>query len=601
MTARIAGAAVLGCCVLLGGASASEVAVPPAPAAPDVETVVLAWTTARGWLDAMALPAEEAPEAAVELPDVRAISVLIRRSGEVVARGEWTEGGPLGLRRAMSRAIGELYGDPGLRRLLETAPAAMAPRLTLEVECAGEPVPVLGRTFEEVGSRIQPGIDGLAMRRESRWSFAFPGRLLAANSAKSPTGTFASMAVELGLAARDLSDLRRTEPVEVYRLPTTRLVQVEPGGTPLALLRLDELVRIESVTRESIRQLADHVAQRIADHVLFAHPVPGPRESRLPAMVRGDYHPVADEYRPLEAGPFDQWLVAFVLLRHANAPTTDALTADHVRTAAREWVLQAATPGEGVEEGVTFASDRAAAMAVLACSELGERFPTTDAVVATALAQLRAPLDGDPPHGLDASLTAAALARAAQNGVPGVTPADAASAIERAWAATPAREHGSMLPWIVMAEEWAGTARQDAGPDRLARLQAALLSAQSGAASGAPLDLRGGFPLAGQPDMASARSLPALAGLAFLLGRPEPSPQRSAEIWAGQLAALRFVMQLAVRSPFEQLYRDPERVAWGIRASPWDSDQATAAQAMGLLTLGESLRHWPPVADSDRP
>ena len=58
--------------------------------------------------------------------------------------------------------------------------------------------------------------------------------------------------------------------------------------------------------------------------------------------------------------------VAEHFLRHANAPTTDALTADHVRTAAREWVLQAATPGEGVEEGVTFASDRAAAMAVLA-------------------------------------------------------------------------------------------------------------------------------------------------------------------------------------------------------------------------------------------
>ncbi len=535
------------------------VAAPQPERLPEIEEVVAAWSIARGWVDRFAVPREHDAGSAVAVRGAGAVSVVLRAQGATVGRATIAPADGLAVRRAVGRAMSETLGT--LRSAIEVEGDAAGRRLTLEMEIAGEPVPLLGRTIAEAARRVRPGLDGLAMRRGERWAFAFPGRLLATNVAENPAATIASLAAELDLPARDLPELRELDAVDLYRFETIRLVQMHPGDQPTTLYRGDELLPQGAVTRAATERAAIAIAERLLRSVQRA-PLPADRAPERPRVdppesgdrvaspapgplwFPGTYRPLADDHRPPVAPPLDQVLCAGALLHAAASPAINrapggpALAAAARETALRVIETVALDPPAlllGEEEDLLLDPRVAAAtaLAVLAIAP-ADRAPWVAQLLKWSLERIgaidtSAPVDaaaraarGAERSALGAALVAAATARAALEEGLGVAPARVATAIEAAWASVPASDRASMLPWIVWAERDLHGLGMKGHPEVLIELREQLLafqvgygeavdggaamlnprpgadsSAALGAASRTPPDLIGAFVLSG--------------------------------------------------------------------------------------------------------
>ncbi|MFO0873369.1 MAG: hypothetical protein U0575_05300 [Phycisphaerales bacterium] len=656
------------------------------PSAPPVEACVSAWMVARGWLDQFGLPRESDAAAAVPLPSTSGVSVVLRAAGAVVGRADVNPADGLALRRAMGRAMGEALAT--MRSAIEKSGENAGPRLTLELELAGEPTPLLGKTVVDAARRVRPGVDGLAIRRGDRWALAYPGRLLAANTADNPVATFAALAADVGLQANDLADLKKVADVALYRVETVRLVQFQPGAPPVALIRNDELVADSAVTRAALTDLVAATARRLVRAVYR------PSADAPPRGFLGDYRSVSDERRPPIAPAFEQALCCFALLHltqnvSPGAATTSGTDANGSAGASRDPAASSRAEGDAfVAEtrrtvlqvlealstetstavvgsgGDAFGDRRAAAAAALAILELPAdgRPPWLAQMLEWALARVNEGFserdgfidtDGKPLSAQSQALLACALARAARASAataaggaslptagsaagapPAPAPATAASAAsgttssvrdasafraraaiaaDAAWRGVSPPMRVSLLPWIVWVErDLAATNPVGTAPrprSALLDLRDQVLASQAGRGDVAldreDADLRGGFALAGAGASAvggsdgspnvTAQSLRPIAGLAAMLADPEmtPAPAR-VPLAARQRDACRFILQLAVRPPMNELYRRPETVVGGIREATWDSTQPVAAQAMALVALVDSLAVWSP-------
>lgn len=629
-------------------------------AMPSVEDIVAAWSTARSWVDRFSVPREHDVAAAVVIRNASALSLVLRANGAIVGRATITPVDGLALRRAASRAMGEALGS--IRSAIEAGGDQVGSRLTLELEVAGTPTPLLGRTLAEAARRIRPGLDGIAMRRGERWEYAFPGRLLASNTAENPAATMGSLATDLDLPVRDLSDLREIDDVAIYRFDTIRLVQLGPGESPTTLFRGDEIVATTSITRPSTARLAADIATRL---IRTAH-----RDATgEPAKwFRGTYRALSDDHRPPAATIFEQTLCCLALLRLPESSALDSLPRAERELIAAECretaiaVLESLaidrpaplqTDGDDV-----FAEPRAAAAAALAVMAIdptqrppwleqllhwtmGRLVPAPDAAAAQATASsagddsdVIAGGDEPMPAPLDRALTAAALAHAALRGEASIDVDTARRAVAAAWASVPAEQRVSLLPWLAWAERdllmlgraddasMGVTSGHDAGNEpevtsaaqarhgMLIDLREQILAFQVGFGEGltefAP-DLLGGFVFVGPPPpfappQVTAQSLRPLAGLAVLLTEPTWTPEPAREpLWRRQLAGMRFLTQLTVRPPVDAQSRRPQSARWGVRQATWDSEQPTAAQAMAVLALIDSLAAWPVTADEVPP
>ena len=255
-TAALVGAITLG--ALLG---------PTAPVVgaeqyPDARDVVSAYLTVRTWVDDFNLPAPA--EAAFTLGNASGVCVILRRSGRVFGIGVDTTGDDLMLRRAAGRAMGEVLGTPTVAALPPDEIARTGRALTLELEVAGPLVPLLGRTFAEVAEQLDPGLDGVALRRGDRVAMLPPARMRATNTARRVEHLLPPLALDLGLNVLTLPELARRFDVSLYRFRTTHLAQVAPDAAPFSTLRGDDLVTDEQVTRAAIMDLALGIAEHLA-------------------------------------------------------------------------------------------------------------------------------------------------------------------------------------------------------------------------------------------------------------------------------------------------------------------------------------------------
>lgn len=599
----------------------------PAPAG-----VAQAYSTLRAWTDAFELPRPDDVTARVPIDGARGVCVIVRRSGRMLGSGSDVTGDDLMLRRATSQALGEVLADATVASLSKDVRDAIGPSLTIELEVAGEMSPLIGSTLPQMAVRIEPGLDGVALRRGQELLAMFPSHMRATNTAGDPAARLLALSVRVGLNAEDLSNLARRTDVAAYGFRTVHLIQPAPGRPPIQTFRGDVLVPMSAVDRQAIiglsNGLADHLLASVwpdpvgpATQPDFAPPL-GEAPPRQPLGMMGNYQPYADAYEPLVAPVLDQALCAIALQHYAESPAIAKDKALAASAGARMILKDLANVVEGeadpfaepaacaamvfaIVEQPSIADDEVlwvlldrAAAGVVACFDSGAGFahrtdaegierpmsPHSQALVAGAMCKLLALKDQRPQSAakLDAKLVRAAL--------------------ERAWQSVPRHQQAALLPWIGWAEIdfTRATGKALSHGDDLRLMREALERSGIGEESAAAPDLVGGLNLtASGADMAEhpradAQTIRPAAWLAGLIRDERFTPPGRAEsALARQLPTMRFLVQLSTRSnPGAVLatFRNPKRAAGGLRAAPWDWDEPLPAQALALVTAVQMLQ-----------
>ena len=607
----------------MGGTAASAGDPPLATPSPTVQATE-AWLDARGWLDKGETPTEPRP-----IPNARVVAASIRRDGTLIGVGE-SQSQPrteptrvdgtgtdapheADLSDAVRQAINEARRDTTLARALETDPSAWT-RLSLEIEVAADPVPLAGINYEQVARSIEPGIDGMAVRRGPRWLYTMPGRSMSLEVASDPARTFVGMASRLGVPMRDLPDLLPAETPALYRVPVTRLVQPLDSREPVQVTRIGRLVVTTPAdgADAGAETAADRIASWLCNHL---HPTTSGLDVAEGAAVlenlglRGDWIPSAGIHEPMAAFPADQALAALALARYARS-ASDPDRAAAARAAARR-ILIALLRVAPVERDPL--QDRnAVALGVMAALELKDPSPADadliharDTLIREFLrdASTSAWMTPDVPARTRIAEIVAACALCGA-GDPRVDAATLRNTLDTAWREIPRRELVSELGWMLWAERALAAASAPASPDVLAQhelarsTRAALSRAQiapeiddgTAADSRFPDDLMGGFRLAGPNTRgATAQSARPVLGLAMMLGSPSMTPEgeryRAREM---QRLAVRFLRQLQVDDVTAASIPGGRRCIGAVRSAPWEMRLSVAANATALLALTES-------------
>lgn len=261
---QFATAVALACCAFTTSAARAQ--------APSEDAAIDAFLAARGWLDRDALPALDAPEAAVALGETDAIAVILRVNGRVVGRGDDATDDPSDqlrmLRRAVGRAIAEALGDSIVRAVRPELNDQVTAGFSLEIELAGPTKPLLGRTIAEAATRIIPGTDGIAVLRGDEAFRAFPSRLLASDNADRPDATITMLMRSAGLPAKELRDFATSERVSLAKFDTVRIRQSAPNAPPSIVTRGGRLVAFNEVTPGFVRTLAIQLTARLCGNVV---------------------------------------------------------------------------------------------------------------------------------------------------------------------------------------------------------------------------------------------------------------------------------------------------------------------------------------------
>lgn len=607
---------------------------------PNSDDVQAAFATLRDWVSAFETPRMNDDSSRVPIEGATGVCMVLRRSGRVLGIGTDNTGDALMLRRAARNALNDVLSDPVLSALsadllkqqqenpehaltIDALRAQVGAKLTIELEVAGQLTPLIGRSLEQLARKLEPVIDGVALRQGQNIEYTFPSHLRASNAAAAgdPAKLLLNLAIKAGIAIKDIDELARREDLGLYSFRTITLAQNAPDESPRQTLRGDVVVPQEAVNRESIAALADGLAKHLIASLWPQTDDSGPEPvERVQVGIRGDYSVVADQYRPLFAPPLDQALAALALNRYANAGehgADRAIVAHAVDAAAT--ILRDLSIVTSVEDDPR--RDLAACAAIVHAMLEGP-WTLKDSTVAALFAEARSrvmqsfePGSGflnrlDPaqrartvPAPVQAML-AGALSRLLSQPDVESRPKDefVRQAIDEAWKSAPPAQHVALLPWIGWAEAdyVAATNQPLAHADDLRLLLEALHESRIGSAThpatATNADLIGGFALTGESlaaPTATAQTVRPGAWLATALTNPAlVENDKAAEYVAGHLRTMRFLMQLSVRSDNLGAVRNPGRALGGLRNAPWDSDQPVPAQALGLMTAADTLTYF---------
>ncbi len=561
---------------------------------PDPAGVVAAYLRLAHWVRAFDPPKPASPEAGLPIDGAHAVYIQLRHRGRVVGRGVDGGGDALMVRRAAGRALAEVLGNPTVAGLPPEDRTRVGAALTIELEVAGPPTALPGRSFERIRDQLDPGLDGVALRRGDSIRWLFPARQRALGAAGSAERHLPALAVELGLPARELGELTRRFDVRVYRFRTIHLVQRGPGRRPFETVRGQVVVPAASVDRKSIAILAEG----LGDHLLSSLWV-----GDEPLGIMGDYHPQRNKYDPLIASPRDQALAAFALARAATAPGLEAVS-ERFAGAASVILQELAAVASGEDDPLADPVACAAIVYAVTGNPDAQAAPVVSALFRAAAGTVARATDperaeGSPappqrtPH--DLAMIAGAAARLAAAGDDGpVSAAAARLAIDGAWASAPERDRVTLLPWIAWAEAdlARATRRSIRARDELRAMRRALALSRVGSVLvPGPVDLHGGLAVGSgprpRPTAQTARLAVFLASALRdpVLTLPEEAPADREHL----RHTMRFLIQLSVDDSFLWSMPSPQRALGGIRAAAWDDTQPVAAQAVALLAAAETL------------
>lgn len=550
--------------------------LPTAGKAPDDAVALTAFLAARAWLDADKLPAADSQAAQIELPGTSGVCVLLRLDGRVVGHGDDARGDPAMLRRAVGLAISRALGDETIRSVRRDANDIVTARLALELELAGPPLPLIGRTVAEAAARVVPGAEGIALRHGEGSERAYPSRLLATDRAERTDAVIASLIADAGLPPKDLPQFATADRVALSRFATVRLRESAPRATPSVVNRGGRTIELTEITRGATVALATQLANRLAAQVVS-------KDAGAGAVgLLGTFDATRDRFDPPFAGPRESALAALALARAASSSALPALVRESARQKSDALIrsLAALPDSERTEpvDAITLLAARSGAECDAALID------TLSARVRGTADALRLPEGRQSP--VPVAFRAAALASL------GVE-ADLKSATELAQSivaladSRPATVLQSALPLSLLAEQ-SGVSDDTRGSIRAAMATIASRLAQSqvgfdaASSEGMPLDLVGGLmPPSGTSGRIGAECLIHAAAISIAL--PPGGPASASPPPDMTRRFVRFLAQLTADDPWVGGVRRPEAVRGLVRSSLASDDCPPEALVFGLL------------------
>ncbi len=579
-----------------------------AAAAPDEGDAIAAYLKARRWVDAFDTPQAMEPGASVPLRNTSAVCVILRHRGRIISIGEGDRGARM-LRDAVSDALGAALGDEIVQSFPAEFSDQLGRRFTLEIQFAGDPEPLPGRTFAEMGRQIRPGLDGMAFRSavgrgpdaQERWVRQWPCRALASNAAAEPARQAPAIISRFGMPPHRAEAAVQRGDVGVYRFRTFTLGQTTADGAPYETVRGDTVVVVRD-EEAAIRETGKAIAARLVA-------ARWPNET-LPGLgLRGTYFPHSDRYDPPAAPPTEQAMAAFALRRYARLALGETAGAERELLDATARAILADLALVTETEADPYEREIACAFMVLAILEVGpsRRAPVEADMLKRAAATVRAAFTEAGELATSGGVRApvfqrspvlhaagvAALARLATTGPERLRPtrATVAGAMTAVMARAPGGQVVGLFPWLVLAtQEVAPTAAQ---AKTIATALDAVVAAQADFVDLGPQeqDLAGGYRLSGTraDQRPTAQSLRPATAIAAAWGEASLTPAAGRESRADSIRrAVRFVRQLTVREATAARTPDAARARGGVRRSTWQSEMSVPNQALALLFLAEA-------------
>lgn len=603
-------------CVFLGPVHTTSLAQDSA-LKPDLGKGIEGWFILREHANQMHVPATQ--EDATPFPEFEAVSIIMRFKGQIISAGEAHKLGASTLQTAMEETIAKARSSKQVRSLPYDMIESIGRNSTLQIDFADDFIPLLGDSFSDIVSRIRPGIDGIAIRRGSKWRMAYPNRMQTYGQAERPDRTVIRLLRELGLPPREPGELRRLEDIEFYRFEVLSLAQNEPDSMPHESFRGARLIPdnlgVDALADQIGRDAANALKQRLGSDPEKLVGTIDDAERLIALGLFGDYNYVQDKFDPLVGSSADQLLAAWALARSAAREGMESRDERLRALYVFDLILERLAIVDVVEER-PFEDPKSSAIAVIASLEADEaarRLGLTRSQPELALeARNRLPLElGVDDEALSSTTLALRLLAAIrlEHSKPGSVASDLIETLtETIRARVTADKSIGILPWLLMcATPQPGTGAEETGSNdaldhkRFGRLLDAIISNQIGhsaslVAPQAPVsDLNGGF-VVGQSGRttATASSLRPLLALAIFrnielsLGESSsPSIEESYQL------GLRFLRQLQIDESLARRGPRAQRGLGNIKRSLWSNEASLADAALALLICTE--RPFPPT------
>ncbi len=578
-----------------------------------IEKAIESWLHIRPWIDELYVPSADRSTNPGDLgPEITGVSLMLRFQGRIIGVGEAHDQGADTLRQATSAAVQDARSSQRVRDLPFEMIESVGKQTCVELELPLQPQPLLGETFDDVVASIRPGIDGLAIRRGTNWSWSFPGRMQAFGLADRPERVLIRLLRELGLPPKNPAELRRIDDVEFYRFEVIVLTQESPESMPFESIRGARLVQRPSELRSMAEEIAAAAAGNLLTHLASD---PSSDVGNIPGAERladlglfGDYEISTDSYKPMVAPPGAQALTAWALARYcAEYQELAPKTRSEIRRIAGLIIDRLETVDPVEEEPLS--DERCVPLILLTGLVLYDRGENHDpaliepALIAQArerfLAQIDRPEDEQRKVNLSVrTLEALAACALSQETNPVISPEKAAEMLESVWRTAIPNELIGVLHFLILADRTLSpnpnlTSHQAASQHLIEASIVNQIGHQDSLVAVDPPagDLLGGFVLSGSPRATSGASSlrPALALAAAARNGLIPAPERQAAWQSSLELALRFARQLQIDDT--QAYRTPAstKARGGLKSAPWSNLSRLSDTALALLLATEVL------------
>lgn len=581
---------------------------------PEIATAQAALAKVRSDVDAWAMP----PEArAGEYGPVAGACVTLRLGAVVIGRGAGVVLEPDAAARAkvihaataaaLRQAVLRLPISRDVLRNEEPAPIGRAVSISLEL--AGEPTPIVTESLGRLEAVAAPGLSGLAVVSADRTAAVFPAAMMAAgqNADEAARALVLEVTGEADLAVDDLAKVSAARGLKWFAFRVTHVVQRDTAARAVALHRGDVPVSVGGTTTAALRQAADEVARHLVRRVSADEAGRGAAGGGAGDGPGLDEYEAASGRRGRAAPPAEVALTALALRRYtdqtgraAAEPFVPTHTPAGPRGASEEaWGLLMLRLERGGAAGETPAWDDPLAAALVTLNVLPDGGFLGRPLAEKCIATVRGSFDAAAgfragvPVVARGALAAALVALAGQADATEADRAAATAAVRRGFADTPAGALVTTMPFLGWAELQLarGGGAVPAGA-ALRQMRERLWANQIGPVEPGDdrEDLVGGVLFADGGAVPTWACLRPLAFAATMLGDARLT---TAEERAGQTVRLvyaaRFVRQLQAGSGAAWLYPDWPAAEGGLRAAPGRHAMPAGASGMGLIMLTELL------------